>query len=213
MARKKTILQSVFPYHITARCINQEWFELDLELVWSIFGDYLTILKYEFNFEIISFVLLNNHFHMLVKTPDANLSEGMNYFMREVSREISYKSGRINQTFGGPYHWCLLDSYRYFLNSYKYVYRNPVEAGLATTCESYSYSSLSRLLGFRRINFPIETDTILLNPDFQIEALHWLNNGMSDLHQHVAFALKKRVFRYRKNIGTRTFLIDPETIY
>jgi hypothetical protein len=88
-----------------------------------------------------------------------------------------------------------------------------VEAGLATTCESYAYSSLSRLLGFRKINFPIETDTILLNPDLQIEALHWLNSGKSDLHQHVAFALKKRVFRYRKNIGNRTFLLDPETIY
>lgn len=87
---------------------------------WSIFGDYLTILKYEFNFEILSFVLMSNHFQILIKTPDANLSEGMNYFMREVSKEMSAKIVRINQTFGGPYHWCLLDSYKYFLNSYKY---------------------------------------------------------------------------------------------
>ena len=213
MPRKNTILQSEFPYFISGRCINKQWFELDLEVMWSIFGDYLTILKYEFNFEIISFVLMSNHFHMLIKTPDANLSEGMNYFMREVSKEISVKTRRINQTFGGPYHWCLLDSYKYFLNSYKYIYRNPVEAGLATTCEGYSYSSLSRVLGFRRLNFPIETDTILFSPDLQIEALSWLNTGKHDIHQHVSIALQKRTFRYRKNKSSKAFLINPETSY
>ena len=213
MPRKNTVLQSEFPYHVSARCINQEWFELDLEHIWSIFGDYLTILKYEFHFEVISFVLMNNHFHLIVKTPKANLSDGMNYFMREVSKEISVKTGRINQTFGGPYHWCLLDSYKYFLNSYKYVYRNPVEAGLATTCESYPYSSLSRILGFKKMNFPIETDTILFNPDLQVNALTWLNSGKHDIHQHIAFALKKRLFRYRKSTETKKYLLDPEIIY
>jgi putative transposase len=213
MPRKKTILQPDFPYHISARCINKEWFDLDLELVWSIFGDYLTILKYEFDFEIISFVLMNNHFHLLVKTPKMNLSQGMNYFMREVSREISMNTGRINQTFGGPYYWCLLDSYRYFLNSYKYVYRNPVEAGLANYCESYHYSTLSGVLGFRKLHFPVETDTILFNPFLQTDTLRWLNTGKHDMHKHIEFALRKRVFRYRKDINTKNYMIDPETIY
>ncbi len=213
MPRKNTILQCDFPYHLTARCINGEWFRLDLELVWSIFGDYLTILKYEFNFEIISFVLMNNHFHLLVKTPDSNLSEGMNYFMREVSKEIATKAGRYNQTFGGPYHWCMLDSYQYFLNSYKYVYRNPVEAGLAPNCEGYPYSSLFRALGLGRINFPLEPDTILFNPVLPTDTLCWLNSGQRDFHQHIAFALQKKVFRYRKNPGTKEFLVNPEMKY
>ena len=213
MPRKKTILQPDFPYHISARCINKEWFNLDLELVWSIFGDYLTILKYEFQFEIISFVLMNNHFHLLIRTPKSNLSEGMNYFMREVSKEISMKSGRINQTFGGPYYWCLLDTYVYFLNSYKYAYRNPVEAGLAPSCEDYPYSTLYGFLGFRKLLIPLELDTVLFNPVLQTDTLKWLNASKHGMHKHIKFALSKRVFRYRKDTNTKNFIIDPETTY
>jgi len=37
MPRAKTILQNEFPYNITARCINKEWFNLKMDTVWNIF--------------------------------------------------------------------------------------------------------------------------------------------------------------------------------
>jgi REP element-mobilizing transposase RayT len=213
MPRKKIILQSDFPYHITARCINKDWFRLDIGTVWSIFGDYLSMLKYEFRFEIISFVLMNNHYHLLTKTPEMNLSAGMNYFMREVSKEISFQSNRINQTFGGPYHWCLIDSLNYFYNTYKYTYRNPVEAGLSDSCESYPYSSLSNILGFQKMRFPISQDTLLFNPNFQIGILNWLNTPNPKVHEEISHALKKPIFRYRKNDGNKEPLISVDQLY
>ena len=43
---------------------------------------------------------MGNHFHLLVTAPDGNLSAAMLYFMRETSREVSRRSGKINQTWG-----------------------------------------------------------------------------------------------------------------
>lgn len=213
MPRKKTILQTDFPYHITARCINQDWFRLNLETVWSIFGDYLFILKHEHKFEIHSLVLMDNHFHLLIKTPSANLSEGMNYFMREVSKEITYQSGRTNQTFGGPYHWSMINSYSYYLNVYKYIYRNPVEAGLADRCESYKFSTLSGLIGAHPIRFPLEEDILLFNPNLDDTTLNWLNTPKPDVHLQTKKALRKSVFEYQKNTSTKRLVVADDLFY
>lgn len=71
---------------------------------WSVMGDYLYLTTHLFSLEILSFVLMGNHFHLLVRAPQANISPAMNYFMRETSREVSRLSGRINQTYGGRHH-------------------------------------------------------------------------------------------------------------
>lgn len=213
MPRKKTILQSIYPYHVTARCINKEWFRLNIGSIWSIFSDYLFILKFHFQFEIHSFVLMNNHFHLIVQTPLGNLSEGMNYFLRETSKEISFQSKRINQTFGGPYCWTLLQSHCYFLNTYKYVYRNPVEAGLSKHCEMYPYSTLAGLLGYQKMNIPLAEDTLLFTPQFNPTALYWLNAPNKTMHNHVGDALTKNNFQYFKKRGSNKFVVDAETIY
>jgi putative transposase len=205
MPRKKTILQSQFPYHVTARSINKEFFYLEQKKLWRIFCDYLFILKYEFSISIHSFVLMDNHFHMIVSTPLANLSKGMNYFIREVSREVSRENKRINQTFGGPYHWCILDSY-------KYVYRNPVDAGITNNCEDYFYSSLHGLIGQSHLMIPIEEDTVLFNGDLQ-QNLMWLNFAKQKDVEIVRKSLKKPYFRFGRSSSIKMNRIDENFIF
>ena len=125
--------------------------------------------------EICAWVLMNNHFHLLVSTPDANLDRAMNYLMRETSRVIGWRAGRINQVYGGPYNWSVLMSQHYYLNAYKYVYRNPVEAGLATAVENYKFSTLPGLLGAQLLVIPVEDDEILFSDANQ--KLAWLNES------------------------------------
>lgn len=123
----------------------------------------------------------------------------MNYFMRETSRVISRASGRINQVFGGPYYWSLMTSLPSYLYGYKYIYRNPVEAGLCSIVEEYRYSSLSSLLGQSRTIIPIERDdTLFSNVERQLE---WLNEPYPTLeHKNaIKFALRKRKFCFAKD--------------
>lgn len=200
MPRKIVPISSEHPYHITARCINREWFNLPLETVWSIMEDYLFIVHHGFQIKVHSFVLMGNHFHLLVSSPQGNLSSAMNYFMRETSREISRLSGRINQTYGGRYHRSLITNYHHFVNVYKYVYQNPVRAKFKGRVEEYVHSTLAGILGVRRLIIPLEQDSILFNPSLDEACLAWLNRlPHEDDVEALRKALKRPCFKLTKN--------------
>jgi putative transposase len=181
------------PYHISARCINREWF-LDIEDVWRIMENYLFILTHGFGVQIYSFVLMSNHFHLIAQFPNLNMSLAMQYFMRETSKSITKSSQRINQTYGSRYFKSCLTSHHYYLHAYKYVYRNPTESLICEKVEDYKYSTLSGLLGISKLIIPIEQDVVLFS---DVEAtLGWLNQSPPDDHKRsIQKALQKKEFQ------------------
>lgn len=166
--------------------------------VWDIMSAQLFFMHHAFQISIHSFVLMSNHFHLLVSTPQANLPEAMAFFMRETSREIVRQANRINQTWGGPYFRTFLRTEAHFLNAYKYVYRNPVSAGLSPFCESYPFSTLHGLLGGRPLTFPVHEDTLLFSPHLNLRHLEWLNTANAADEEEVRCAMKKSTFEFRK---------------
>jgi hypothetical protein len=115
----------------------------------------------------------------------------MNYFMREVARETSRLAGRINQTFGARHHKTLIRDAQYFQDAYKYVYRNPVRAGLCLRVEDYAFSTLHGLLGKSRLTVPVVEDTQLFNEEFDERTLGWLNTEpKSGLEDEIRQALR-----------------------
>lgn len=198
MARAHAILQSQFPYHVTARCINREWFNLPLDLVWNIFSEELYLTSKFYNFQIHSFVLMSNHFHLIASTPDANISQCLHRLMGVVSKRLNECGNRINGTFAGRHFKTLLQHPNYYLNAYKYVYRNPVEAGLCRFPEKYPYSTLYGLLGQAHLMIPVVEDTTLFS---DIEGtLSCLNTAPSpEKLESVRYALKRSHFQHRKN--------------
>jgi len=203
MPRKNVPNLSNYPYHITGRCINREHFESPLPLVWSIMEDYIFFLHRAFGIKFYCFVLMPNHFHMIVRSPESNLSAAMNYFMRETSRQITTAAGRINQTYGGRFHRSLIKSEIYFRHAYKYVYRNPVKAGLSQNVLDYPFSSLPGLLGSRPLNIPIE-DNLLFNPGFNAKVLDWMNSKPKEEDEiSIRLALRRREFELPKNKNSK----------
>ncbi len=181
-----------WPYHITARCINKDWFRLPIEEVWKIFEDYLFGAYLFYNLKIHAFVLMDNHFHLIATTPDANLNAAMHYLMMSSSREITRMSKRINQTYGGPYHASLIKDDRYYLQVYKYVLRNPVEAGMEEKVEHYKYSTLSVLLGTTKSCIPAADEYLKENLDKKIM---WLNEEHGqEAKKKIQLGLRRPVF-------------------
>ncbi len=170
--------------------------------LWEIFSDYLYLLHHGFGFSIHAFVAMNNHYHLIATTPQSNIDAGMNHFQREVSKAIGRSRGRINQIFGGPYYPSLLDSYQYYLNAYKYLHRNPVEAGLVSRVEEYPYCTLHGLIGMSRLTIPLIYDSLLFTPSLDLERIEWLNRGKNEDFLEVNAALMKPKFRFRKNNDT-----------
>ena len=78
---------------------------------------------------------------MLLYTPKENLDQFMYEFNKTISYGLRSKSDRINRMFGGRYKWCVIQSNQYFLNCYRYVYQNPLRAGIVQHCEDYPFST------------------------------------------------------------------------
>ncbi len=194
MPKQKFIRSTEFPYHISARSNNKEWFGLDPEALWSIFSNYLYLTQRLFNLEIHVFVMMSNHFHVILRTPDANLDVAMRYFMRETSRAIAHDLGRINHIYGGPYHSSLITDYRYYLNAYKYVLRNPVAARLCEKVEEYRFSTLHGLLGLKHLLIPIYgSEELFYNTE---NFLEWLNISYKENESEaIRKALKRKEFK------------------
>ncbi len=166
-----------------------------MEEVWSIMSNYLFFISTAYKVEIHSFVLMSNHFHLIARFPEGNMVQAMNYFMRETSRVISRSSGRINQTYGGRYFRSAITKPHYLEHVYKYVYRNPIEAGLSKKVEEYPYSTLAILLGKRPGIIPLIYDP-RLESKIVDSTLQWLNlPPNAEDKEEVRKALKKPEFQ------------------
>lgn len=198
MPRTNRITNAEFPLHLTGRCINRDWFGQPLESVWPIFCDHLYFCAIAFDVEIYSFVLMQNHFHLLARFPQNNLSKAMAYLMRETSRQICKNAERINSTYGSRFHSSMIKDEIHFRNVYKYNYRNPVSAGVVKYAEEYSFSTLAGLLGQRPLSIPLQEDTILFeNPE---ETLRWLNRTPDENHEReFRLALRRPTLSFALN--------------
>lgn len=142
MPRKPLIRNNIYPYHVTSRSNNKEWFQLPMESVWNIAKSSLLHAHFKFPVDIICFVLMSNHYHLLVRTPNSDLDKFMYEFNKEFSLQLREKTKRINKMFGGRYKWTLIKSHKYLANCYRYIYQNPLRANITNLCENYPYSTL-----------------------------------------------------------------------
>lgn len=147
--------------------------------VWSIMEDTLFLTQKCFDIKIHSFVLMSNHYHMILSAPQKNLSLAVGRFAQQTSLTIVKATGRINNLWAQRFHRCEITSLHYFYNAYKYVYQNPVRASICEKVEDYPYSTLHGLLGRAKLLVPVSDDAILFDGDFN-KNLDWLNARPSD---------------------------------
>lgn len=200
MKNPNLIRTKLYPYHVTTRTNNKEWFEIPLEKVWRMCMDSLKQASSVYPVEVISFVLMANHYHLILKTPNSDLDKFMYEFNKVLSLLIRSQSNRIDSVFGGRYKWCLIKSQSYLYNCYRYVYQNPVRAGLSRQCENYPYSSLFYLIGNK--SFPVILhDAFGFKDEF---ALTWINKKV-DISEVMLIKKGLRKFEVDKTIKRSTY--------
>ncbi len=199
MPRKTLIRSTEFPYHVTARANNREPFPASLELVWSVFGEHFVEMESMFQTKVHGFVLMPNHFHLLIATPAEDLGEVMQYLMRSVTKTLNAKTKRSGRIFGAKYHWSLITTTAYFDCALKYIYRNPVRAGLLERVEGWPYSTLQKVM-YERSRLPFMLSPPLgqlgLVPGSRLqEYVDWLNTPFQTEHQDaIQMALRRTTF-------------------
>jgi putative transposase len=90
---------------------------------------------------ILAYCLLDNHYHLLLETPQPNLSRVMRHLDGVYTQRYNRRHGRDGPLFRGRYTAIVVEAERYLLAVVQYIHRNPVTAGLARTPEGYEWSS------------------------------------------------------------------------
>lgn len=206
MARKLLIRTSESPYHITGRSNNKDFFYIETETLWEIFMRAMAQAETLFSCDFHAFVLMSNHYHLLISTPDNNIDKVMGHIQREVAKKANRESARINHFFGGPYKWSLIYEENYYWNAVKYIFRNPIRAGICNAVTDYNYSSLNRRskeIQWQMVDFfNDKTKPIVLDND-------WLNEPFqNEIEETIRLALRRKEFKIPRNDSGFATTID-----
>ncbi|MBW6475921.1 MAG: transposase [Chromatiales bacterium] len=88
-----------------------------------------------------AYCLMDNHYHLLIETPEPNLSLGMRQLNGVYTQSFNRQHGRVGHLFQGRYKAILVDKDSYFLELARYIVLNPVRAGMVDDASEYPWSS------------------------------------------------------------------------
>jgi len=96
-----------------------------------------------FGLQVLCYCLMGNHYHLLVKTPEANLGRAM----RHINGVYTQRHNRMKHTdgplFRGRYKAICVEEDSYQLQLSRYIHRNPLEAKMVNDLVDYPWSSYS----------------------------------------------------------------------
>lgn len=172
MPRKNLIRTNEYFYHITTRSNNGDWFDIPMCEVWNITTEAFNKAQANNPATVFQFVLMSNHYHLLIQTPNCDIDKFMFWFNKTFSTRLREESGRINRMFGTNYKWSLIKHHAYFKNVFRYIYQNPVRAKIVKRCEDYPYSTLHYTAQNLKLPFAhkpilhVESDLNFINETF-----------------------------------------------
>jgi REP element-mobilizing transposase RayT len=94
-----------------------------------------------------AYCLMPNHYHLLIQTPEANLSRGMRQLNGLFSQRVNRRHDRVGHLFQGRFKAILVERESHLFELARYVVLNPVRAAIARDPERYQWSSLRATLG------------------------------------------------------------------
>jgi REP element-mobilizing transposase RayT len=100
-----------------------------------------------FGWSVTAYVLMTNHFHLVVQTPEASLSRGMHWLNTKYVVWFNRRHQRSGHLFGGRFKAFLIDKEAYFTTVLRYVVLNPVRAKMVERPEDYRWSSYRATAG------------------------------------------------------------------
>lgn len=100
-----------------------------------------------FRWSVTAWVLMTNHFHLVIQTMEPNLSRGMQWLNSRYANWFNRVHNRCGHLFQGRFKALLIDKEAYFAEVLRYVVLNPVRANICERPEQYRWSSYRATAG------------------------------------------------------------------
>jgi len=108
------------------------------------YATFITVLKEasnHWNLRIAAYCLMTNHYHLLVQTPDGNLSRCMRHINGVYTQRFNREHNFDGQLFRGRYKAVLVAEDNHLLEVLRYIHRNPLGARVVKSLGAYDWSS------------------------------------------------------------------------
>jgi len=138
-------------YHITARGNRREkifYSDQDKE----VFLKKLKEMLIKYAMICHAYCLMDNHYHLFIKTTQPNLSQGIHYLNSSYANWFCNKHQMIGPLFQGRFKSILVDADNYALVLSAYIHLNPLRASIVSRLEDYPWSSYLDYLHLKKSN-------------------------------------------------------------
>jgi REP element-mobilizing transposase RayT len=160
MARPLRIEFSGALYHVTSRGDGRESIYLDEGDRHLFFGVLAEVVR-DFNWAIHAYCLMDNHYPLMVETPDGNLCKGMRQLNGVYTQRFNRQRGRVGHVFQGRYKAIIVQKELYLLELARYIVLNPVRARMVHSPEEWPWSSYRATAGLCEVPVWLCTDEVL----------------------------------------------------
>lgn len=200
-------------YHLTSRGDRRENIYEDDEDRLAFLEVFSSVIE-QFNWVCYAYCLMNNHYHLLVQTPDANLSKGMRQLNGVYTQAYNRRHQKTGHLFQGRYKSILVDEDHYLLELGRYIVLNPVKAGRVKKVDQWEWSSYLATAGQASIPEWLSSDYLLSQfsvqrktaiRKYQAFVQEGLKNGpiWSELNNQIYLGDEVFVEKVQKNMGVQ----------
>src|SRR3972149_3675574 len=146
MARPLRIEYDGALYHVTSRGNGRKAIfkdDGDRELFLTTLGQVIE----RFHWLCHAYCLMDNHYYLVIETPDGNLSKGMRQLNGVYTQAFNRRHRRVGHLFQGRYHAVVVEKEAHLLELCRYVVLNPVRVKACRTAGEWRWSSYRATAG------------------------------------------------------------------
>jgi putative transposase len=121
----------------------------------------LAHVVFERHWILHAWVLMSNHYHLLLETPEVGLSRGMKWLNEEYAQSFNERHQRVGHLFQGRFKGILVEREGHLLELIRYIVLNPVRCNAVRFAGDYEWSSYRATAGLRPCPRWVETNWTL----------------------------------------------------
>jgi REP element-mobilizing transposase RayT len=147
-------------YHVTSRGWQRRAIvrdEADRQSWWEL----LDRVAVHCGWRVFAWVLMTNHWHLFLRTPQPNLSAGMHDLNSGYATRFNRRHKRVGSLYQGRFKAILVEGQTHAAALSRYVHRNPVRAGIVARPQDYAWSSYRDYLSSKRRPEWLDCQTVL----------------------------------------------------